>query len=513
MTKKKIFLKVSVLLLFVLMPVLLLFSACKNDLPKNYYFTVENSPAHVSLEITSKTGGFGSDDKGRFINEGHVVRVAVQIENGYNLGPLKVLKNGKELTLTQESKNYYFSEFECVEDFSITFSGSVSADTVYVRLESESTNSTYHDRIMVEIDEYQLFGLEKGIMTFAEYKQSLSNNGFSLYSISMDTPITVSVYTVGAYDIVISKSAFVSILHGDALVHSGYNMSEISVIADDENNKYGYSVTINFTENDTTKTIQISDEVLIGYRVEFKNENEIVSMNKDLFAMSVANEDRSVKEQAYGYYQGELFLSDFKTTALPKLKIDFLKYADENYKQFYDALNFEFNGKSAEKSADGSFVQIEFDKFYNYDFSGDKYYVSTNVLEILKQDNKIVKQTHGIVDTVEVEGADAFEQHDFPGISEETEQKYVGISSVGELYFFKDETIIVTIDFYSIANFEYVRLGDIVIKVGDMTNENVSVKNELYDYSGDEQASRFIITAKAVVALSKIEFFANNPSA
>lgn len=511
MTKKKLFFKVSVLMLLVLMPVLLLFSACKKDLPKNYYFTVDNSPSHISLEITSKTGGFGSDDKGRFINEGHVVRVAVQIENGYKLGTLKVLKNGKELTLSQESKYYYFSEFECEEDFNITFSGSVSADTVNVRLEEESTNSTYHDKIMVEIDQYQLFGLEKGAMTFAEFKQSI--NEFSSYPIEIGKPVTISVYLVDTQDVAISKKSFVQILQNDSIVYSGYEMSEIRAIADEENNKYGYSVTIKFTDNNGIQTIRISDEVLTSYGVEFVDDNEIVSMNKDLFKISALGDDRSVREQAYGYYQGEILLSDFQTTTLPKLKIDFLKYADENYKQFYDALNFEFDGKSAEKSADGSFVQIEFDKFYKYGFNGDKYFVSTNVLELLKQDNKIVKQTNGIVDTVEVEGKDAFDSHNFPDISEETEQKYIGISSVGELYFFKDETIIVTIDFYSNVNLEYVRLGDIVIKVNDMTNENVSVKKELYDYSGDEKASRFIITAKAVVKLSKIEFFANNPSA
>ena len=506
MVKKKTFLKIAILALFVFVPILALFTACGGNAPKYFYFTVDALPSHVSeVTVQNTTGGYGSDSKGKFLVKGEGAEIRFFIEEGYNLGTLKVLSNGEELTITEEEGEYaYKATFTPTKDFAITFAGAVAPKVANIRLAvGDMLYPRYHDRIMIEIDKYDLFGLEKGKMSFAEFK----NVGSSFAQINYDTPITVSIYTVGTYDFAIHKQNSVRILNNDGYTNIGYN-EKVEKIIDEENQKYGYKHTIRFSQNNT---ITIHDEVKEEYIIDFVHDWDKVSMNKDLFTLSVNDEIRA-KTSGYDYIQGVIKFSDFTGTKLPKLKINFLKYADGNYKNFYNALTFDLAGTQAQRSADGSYVEIEFDKYYNYNFEYDHYVVSTNALELLKTMDMVTGKSSRIVDKIEMNGAENISQHGFIDTSELIQNKCVGRSNEGIVYFLKNEYLTFTINFYSEVDYEFVRFGEVVVKVGSTLNSDVDVTKEQYDFDGKTKASRFTITVKASVATEKIEFFTNNPA-
>ena len=507
MSKKNIIFKIATFIFFAFAPVLLLLSACGNKAPKYYYFTVDALPSHVSeVTVQNATGGYGSDSKGKFLGKGEVAEIRFFIEEGYNLGTLKVLSNGEELTITEEEgENAYKATFTPTKDFAITFAGAVAPKVANIRLAvGDMSYPSYHDRIMVEIDKYELFGLEKGKMSFTEFKAAVSSPA----QINYDMPITVSVYTVGAYDFALSKQNSVRILNNDGNTNIGYN-EQVEKIIDEENQKYGYKHTIRFSQNNT---ITIHDEVKEEYIIDFIHDWDNVSMNKDLFKLSVNGEIRA-KTSDYELIQGVVRFLDFTGTDLPKLKIDFLKYADENYKNFYDALTFDLAGTQAQRSADGSYVEIEFDKYYNYNFEYDNYVISTNALELMKTMDMVTEKSYRIVDTIEMNGAENSSQHGSIDTPELIQNKCVGRANGGSLYFLKNEYLTFTINFYSEVDYEFVRFGDVVVNVNSTLNSDVVVKKEQYGFDGETKASRFTITVKASVATEKIEFFTNNPVA
>lgn len=506
MVKKKTFLKIAILTLFVFVPILALFTACGGNAPKYFYFTVDALPSHVSeVTVQNVTGGYGSDSKGKFLGKGDVAEIRFFIEEGYNLGSLKVLSNGEELTITEEEGEYaYKATFKPTKDFTITFAGAVAPKVANISLAvGDMSYPSYHDRIMVEIDRYDLFGLEKGKMSFAEFK----NIGSSFAQINYDTPITVSIYTVGAYDFAIQKQNSVRIHNADGNTGIGYK-EQVEKIIDEENQKYGYKHTIRFSQNNT---ITIHDEVKEEYIVDFVHDWDKVSMNKDLFTLSVNGETRA-ETSGDEYIQGVIKFSDFTGTELPKLKIDFLKYADENYKTFYDALTFDLAGTQAQRSADGSFVEIEFDKYYNYNFEHECYIVSTNALELLKTMDRVTEKNYRIVEKIEMNGVENSSQHGFIDTAKLIQDKCVGRANGGNVYFLKNEYLTFTINFYSEVDYEFVRFGEVVVKVGSTGNSDVVVKKEQYEFDGETKASRFTITVRASVPTEKIEFFTNDPA-
>ena len=295
-------------------------------------------------------------------------------------------------------------------------------------------------------------------------------------------------------------------MNNDNYTGIGYN-KQVEKIIDEENQKYGYKHTIRFSKDNT---IIIQDEVVEEYIVDFVHDWDHVSINNDLFTLSVNGETRA-KTSGYYYIQGVIKFSDFAGAELPKLKIDFLKYADENYKNFYDALTFDLAGTQAQKSADGSYVEIEFDKYYNYNFEYESYIVSTNALELLKTMDMVTGKSSRIVDTIEMNGAENSSQH---GSIETSgcEDKCVGRSIEGIVYFLKNEFLTFTIKFYSEVDYEFVRIGEVVVKVNSTWNSDVVVTKEQYDFSGETKASRFTIKVRAIITTEKIEFFTKNPS-
>lgn len=510
MLKKK-FYKLAIFIVFAIIPTFLLLSACGKKAPKYYYFTVDALPLHVSeARVLNTTGGYGSDSKGKFLTDGDTAEIRFFIEEGYTLGTLKVLSNGEELSLIEESEYAYKATFKPTKDFAITFAGAVAPKVAYISLAVEKfypNYPEYHDRIMVEIDRYDLFGLEKEKMNFAEFKQAVENIGSSLVQTNYDTPITVSVYTIGEYDFAII-SGDVKILNNDNDTGIGYK-EQVEKIIDEENQKYGYKYTIRFSENNK---IIISDGLVQEYTVKFVYGDDTVSMNKDLFTLSVNGETR-VDDLGHEDIRGRVKFSDFKGTELPKLKIDFLKYADANYKKFYDALIFDLAGTQAQRSADGSYVEIEIDKYYNYNFEFGSYEISTNALEQLKTMDMVAKKYYRIFEKIAINGIEIDKdspQYGHIVFSESNKDKCVGISGLYE-YFLKDDFLTLTFNFYSEVEYEYIRFGDVVVKVNDTENSDVVVKKEQYEFDGETKASRFTITVKASVSTEKIEFFTNNP--
>lgn len=501
MSKKNIIFKIATFIFFAFAPVLLLLSACGNKAPKYYYFTVDALPSHVSeVTVQNTTGGYGSDSKGKFLTDGDSAEIRFFIEEGYNLGTLKVLSNGEELTITEEEGEYaYKATFTPTKDFAITFAGAVAPKVANIRLAvGRMMYPDYHDRIMVEIDRYDLFGLEKGKMSFTELKAAVSSPA----QINYDTPITISVYTIGTYDFAISESC-VLILNNNGDYGVGFNR-QVEKIVDEENQKYGYKHTIRFSENNT---ITIVDEVVEEYSVKFVYGDDDVSLHKDLFTLSVNGETRAKTQDYYVY--GVIKVSDFTGEELPKLKIAFLKYTDENYKKFYNELTFDLAGKQAKRSADGSYVEIEFDKYYKYNFKHESYVVSTNALDLLKKMDIVTEKSYGLIDKIETNGN---EEYGYFVISEENSGKSLGRTN-GFRYFLKDDFLTLTINFYSEVDYEYIRFGEVVVKVNSTGNSDVVVKKEQYEFDGETKASRFTITVRASVSTEKIEFFTNNPVA
>lgn len=77
----------------------------------------------------------------------------------------------------------------------------------------------------------------------------------------------------------------------------------------------------------------------------------------------------------------------------------------------------------------------------------------------------------------------------------------------------KNDLLTFTINFYSEVDYEFVRIGEVVVRVGSTSNSDVVVKKEQYGFDGETKASRFTITVRASVSTEKIEFFTNDPVA
>ena len=476
----------------VMLSAMFIFTACGNKAPKCFYFTVDAFPVHVEeVFILSTTGGKGSDDKGDFLVEGDIAEVWFNIEEGYNLGTLKVLSNGEELTLSEAGEYSYKATFEPTEDFVISFTGAVAPKVAYLGLEVHSWNSNYHDRIMVEIDRYELFDFEEKEMTFSKFKNAVENKSFSLYKVDYDTPIAISVYTVGEYDFAISEQSCVQYSNTGI----GYK-EQVEKIVDEENKKYGYKHIIRFSENNT---IKITDEVLTEYLVDFTCGEDKVSMNKELFALSV-NGEECTSELEYGYIKGVIKFSDFSGSELPKLKIEFLKYNEENYKKFYNDLTFNFDGKECEKSTDGSYVEIELNRYYKYDFKTDCYIVTTNALELLKDMDKVVEKSLQIDEAIKFNGVKDGLQYDYTKV---VAKNCLGRSSENKIYFFKNEFLTFKIYFYNEVSYNSVYFGNVVVKIGDNSNPDIKITKGL-----DAETNSYCITinVKASVETENIDF-------
>ena len=117
-----------------------------------------------------------------------------------------------------------------------------------------------------------------------------------------------------------------------------------------------------------------------------------------------------------------------------------------------------------------------------------------------------------IVDKIEMNGTENSSQHSSIDTSELIQNKCVGRSIEGIVYFLKNEYLTFTINFYSEVDYEFVRIGEVVVKVGSTLNSDVVVKKEQYEFDGETKASRFTITVGASVPTEKIEFFTNDPA-
>ena len=175
--------------------------------------------------------------------------------------------------------------------------------------------------------------------------------------------------------------------------------------------------------------------------------------------------------------------------------------------RFYNELTFDLAGKQAKRSADGSYVEIEFDKYYKYNFKHESYVVSTNALDLLKKMDIVTEKSYGLIDKIEINGN---EEYGYFVISEENSGKSLGRTN-GFRYFLKYDFLTLTINFYSEVDYQFVRLGELVVKVNSTGNSDVVVKKEQYEFDGETKASRFTITVRASVPTEKIEFFTNNP--
>lgn len=122
----------------------------------------------------------------------------------------------------------------------------------------------------------------------------------------------------------------------------------------------------------------------------------------------------------------------------------------------------------------------------------------------------VTGKSYRIIDKIEMNGVEDSSQYGYIAASE-CEEKCVGRSNDGIVYFLKNESLTFTINFYSEVDYEYIRFGEVVVKVNSTGNSDVVVKKEQYDFDGETKASRFTITVKASVPTEKIEFFTNNP--
>lgn len=126
--------------------------------------------------------------------------------------------------------------------------------------------------------------------------------------------------------------------------------------------------------------------------------------------------------------------------------------------------------------------------------------------------NMVTGKSFRIVDTIEMNGVENSSQHGSIETSE-CEDKCVGRSSEGIVYFLKNDLLTFTINFYSEVDYEFVRIGEVVVRVNSTWNSDVVVKKEQYGFDGETKASRFTITVRASVSTEKIEFFTNDPVA
>lgn len=123
----------------------------------------------------------------------------------------------------------------------------------------------------------------------------------------------------------------------------------------------------------------------------------------------------------------------------------------------------------------------------------------------------VTEKNYRIVDTIEMNGAENSSQHGSIDTAKLLQDKCVGRANGGIVYFLKNEYLTFTINFYSEVDYEFVRFGEVVVKVNSTWNSDVVVTKEQYDFDGETKASRFTITVRASVPTEKIEFFTNNP--
>lgn len=529
MTLKK-FLKSIFIFSLIILPSLLVFSACeKNNQKENgdkkpkieyCFFTIQEKPEDIELFDVSEIS-YQTDKNGRmFCEKGQTIQINLKLFLGYRIGTIQVKVGEQVIDLTQNEENgvYFSGEYTCKSNFHISISGNPEAIShnfkVWCNLYGSGSSNISND-VFIKIDNFETLGLEKSTFKFSEFYSITTENEKQEHEISPDTILTFFIYAKSKdYKLSISEETFL------ALSDSSINLKILGIIGDiepfvdEENGYYGYKQTARIFED---SLLTISYKPTTSNYLELKaSETSSIQTAKPIFSPELFKVTINEKNIVDNNFFTEIKLSDFNGQDTLKIKIDFLKYSNQTFKNFYDNLTFTDHGNKIQttNSSDGSSLEIELPRYYNFENKEKEkstFIIYTNMIDLLEAENKLTENNMSIVfDCIH-------DQTTFASACVSDRNAYVGTKTDKgnniSLYL-KNSKLIYELNGQSAENqFTFARIGDLIIEIGDKTNSQISITVEKQDV-GDPTLNivKYLISFSPEFNFESITFFHENPN-
>lgn len=392
--------KIFTLFCLLFMPVMFLFSGCKEDAgiepspsikPQYMSFTVSPLPNNVnSIFLYGSNGVFDSEHK-PIIKYNEKFRIELSLNAGYTLNTLKLFVNNEEKLLEHNSNDKYLvKDLSYNEDINITFDGSPSsynvncsfnfAETTIHSTPQEYINSNEeNDKIFVKV-ENSLFGENE--FTLTEFQNFVSSQKNS-FVVETNKPLSIYIYTL---DKSFAISSFSQIKNADSNLKM-YNSLKQKHFTDKANNRFGIKLDFTLWQN-----AQINFDFIINKAIPIT----FSSSNKDYFWRELSSEfgEIRVNNQLRDY----VLFTDFENGNKPKVQFRCPAQCLNNlvYKQSYENLTFMLNDKSLNAVFDGEFrYDFEIDNLDNYILDDITYpyyfYLQNNLAESLANNDLLVR--------------------------------------------------------------------------------------------------------------------------
>lgn len=523
MTFKK-FLKSLFVFSIIILPSLLVFSACeknnKNKEPKVEYcfFTIQEKPENIESFDVSEIC-YETDENGNmFCEKGQTIQINLKLFVGYRIGTIQINVGNQviELTQTEENGVYFHGTYTCTSDFHISISGSPEAIphefSVLCNLYGSYSIS---DDIFIKIDNFESLGLEKSTFKFSEFYSIITENRNQKQTISPDTILTFCIYAESKnYELSISEETFLELSDSD--IHSKQLgiVGDIEPFVDKENGYYGYKQTVRIFE-DSLLTIFYKPTKANSLVLQV-NENSQNQTTKPVFSPELFKVTINEKNIVDNNFFTNIKLSDFNGQDTLKIKIDFLKYADQTFKNFYDNLTFTDHGNKIKtiKSTDNSYIEIELPRYYNFENkekNKSSFIIYTNMIDLLESENLLTENT---TDST----FDCLCDQTIFGIACVTNRNaFVGTKTVenkNTSLCLKNSKLVYEITGQPAENqFSFAKIGDLVIEIGDKTNDKISITIEKQDVGNPNlNIIKYVVSFSTEININNITFFQENPN-
>lgn len=496
--KKKI---VGLVLAFcVTLSMAFLLSACGGGTEKCYFTIAQLSG--VECEITAPSGVTDEGD-GYYVLKDEECSVYISIDEGYEIGDLKVYVNSSEIAMEiapSSVKRTYKGTFVAKSDFDVTFTGSVK------EIESTATLNYITDSIFgVEDEIFVKFGsytseLSDSVYTLTSLKEFLGAEGKQI-TVKATEPLIVYIYA-NEYKYSLSN-LITGDIGGESFMYQ--NGSEIGL-------RYEFKSLDNFTLN--FQSTDIEQMAFFNQDIDFSIGNK-----NDLIGTTFNN---GIEDKEY------LTLSDFTQNKKPTITFDFKYYNDPDFADLYQDMSIKINDREVfdvTKVSDCK-LTVELDKPFTYDIEGNHFenyysyfYIKADLIDKVLDKGIYTTEIEGnkaitiFVNDAEMTPITDYNDGDDGKLYQPVKfdfyndnQKYIRSkhSEYNTIYTYLNKTDLkYTVKFVGEVNFDTAKLGDVTVDLINNTNEDVSIIRE---YDSTSNLTTFTIMIKAGISFDAIYF-------
>lgn len=517
----KKFLKIALACLC-LLPVALIFCACGEDNKKCYY-TIADIPQHISgFELVNQQGGVSMDSKGSFFEKNSTLVLRFSVDIGYKIDDFKVKVNGDAIQIDyDQSAGNYSGTFVCTKDFDVTFEGSPKIKESSFSLGYNLyTTEEENQNIFVAVKNFQQFGIEKSELTLKEYKEfvdNLNNSNTNNFLLSLEKPFDIKVYTK-QYSFGIKQIGLFATYDSEQnRIWSGFESEDSTAIFDEQNNIFGFESQIKPVED--TK-LELTVETFAKIKMLFASENlqSQISFENDLLSATVAGISKI--DSGSNIKTPYVDFSDFASLQNAKIRINFERYADQEYKTVYDNMQLSIYGRplTLQRATDGSYIEFSLERPYKYvgNTYYDQYIFTTNLLEELVQANLAVLKTNSNYSLAEIfvenQNVTSNTEYDqFNRLQMDSSNAYIAKNSNNDNYFMSDAKVCYNVEFFEDNDFKFAKINNATYQIGT-SSENLPFIERQENLVDGQKTTIYKIYAPANLDIEKIEFFSTNPN-